>query len=293
MTSPQYPQQPQYQPQYQGPSQPQPAAQQAYGQQIAHSGYSYGGYTSTTLVPADLGKRIIAAIIDYAIIVALIVAVWIIWFIVMLALSRVPGLGALLSLVIWLALVAISFLYKPYFEVTKDGQTIGKRMQGIKVVKDDGTPVDWGAALLRQLILSLLGIIELIVVLVQSDRKRLGDMLAHTMVVDASAGALPGYAGGAQPSYGYAAQQPLQTGQQQAHGAGYAAPTTAQAAPYAPSTQPQQQAPSPPAGPPQAPSYPQPAPPQAPAPQPPQTPPPPPVQPPPPAPPQAPPPPAT
>jgi uncharacterized RDD family membrane protein YckC len=288
MTSPQYPQQPQYQPQHQGVSQPQPAAQQAYGQQIAHSGYSYGGYTSTTLVPADLGKRIIAAIVDYAIIVGLSVAVWIIWFIVMLVLSRVPGLGALLSLVIWLALVAISFLYKPYFEVTKDGQTIGKRMQGIKVVKDDGTPVDWGAALLRQLLLSLLGIIELIVVLVQSDRRRLGDMVAHTMVVDASAGALRSYAGGTQPSYGYAAQHSGQVGQQQGYGAGYAAQPTAQAAPYAPSPQPQQpQPPTPPAGPPQAPAYPQPAPPQAPAPQPPQP------QAPPPAPPQAPPPPPT
>jgi uncharacterized RDD family membrane protein YckC len=288
MTSPQYPQQPQYQPQHQGVSQPQPAAQQAYGQQIAHSGYSYGGYTSTTLVPADLGKRIIAAIVDYAIIVGLSVAVWIIWFIVMLVLSRVPGLGALLSLVIWLALFAISFLYKPYFEVTKDGQTIGKRMQGIKVVKDDGTPVDWGAALLRQLLLSLLGIIELIVVLVQSDRRRLGDMVAHTMVVDASAGALPGYAGGTQPSYGYAAQHSGQVGQQQGYGAGYATQPTAQVAPYAPSPQPQQpQPPTPPAGPPQAPAYPQPVPPQAPASQPPQP------QAPPPAPPQAPPPPAT
>ncbi len=184
-----------------GYGQPHPPAQPVYQQPAGYgqTGFGYGG--GGGLPPADIGKRVVAGIIDGLIASAisipfLIVAIFILPFI---------RLGILSILFFPLAFV-VSFMYKPYFEVTKDGQTIGKKMQGLKVVKQNGAPVDWGAAILRQLLLVLLGgLIELIVILIKEDRLRLGDMIAGTTVVDASAVGAPAVGYGYP---GYPAQPP-------------------------------------------------------------------------------------
>jgi uncharacterized RDD family membrane protein YckC len=228
-------------PQYGAPPPP------GYGQQPGYGGGA--GYPP----PADIGKRVIAAIIDWAISIGIYVVIGIIPAVVL----AVIRLGVL-SPLFWLVGLAAGFLYKPYYEATKDGQTIGKKMQGIKVVKEDGSPCDWGAALIRQLLLWLLGWIELIVILVKSDRLRIGDMLAKTKVVDASAvGAVA--AGYPQPGYG---SQPAMPPAPQA-------PAAPQQPVMPPPPQPTQVPPPPQQAPPPPPQAPPPPPPQAPPPAPP------------------------
>jgi hypothetical protein len=74
------------------------------------------------------------------------------------------------------------------FEVWADGATPGKRALGIMVLHDDGTPVRWPAALVRNLLravdfLPALYGLGLTAMLVNRDFKRLGDIAAGTVVV--------------------------------------------------------------------------------------------------------------
>jgi uncharacterized RDD family membrane protein YckC len=72
------------------------------------------------------------------------------------------------------------------------GQTLGKRLLGIRVVSADGSRASWGQALGRTLLrvvdsLPILYIVGLITVLAtgRGRRQRVGDLAAHTLVVPA------------------------------------------------------------------------------------------------------------
>lgn len=82
----------------------------------------------------------------------------------------------------------ISNLYPILFEVYWHGQTPGKRLSGLAVLRDDGTPVDWSAATARNLLrfvdfLPLGYACALVTMWLNRDGKRLGDILAGTVVV--------------------------------------------------------------------------------------------------------------
>ena len=70
------------------------------------------------------------------------------------------------------------------------GATLGKMAMGLKVVKDDGQPLDWGASVIRNLMRiidgQLLYLVGAITVWVSKRNKRLGDMAAKTIVVRTS-----------------------------------------------------------------------------------------------------------
>jgi uncharacterized RDD family membrane protein YckC len=125
-----------------------------------------------------VGKRVVAFLVDA---VAVAVAI--------LVVSGIVGLvsdllGALVSLV--LALAAI--VYFVYMEGTY-GQTLGKRLVGIVVVKEDGSPLDMRSAAIRNVArivdafptLYLVGFAAMY--LVGEDRQRVGDLVADTVVV--------------------------------------------------------------------------------------------------------------
>ena len=80
------------------------------------------------------------------------------------------------------------WLLPAWFEATRGGQTPGKRVLGLAVLNDDGTPVRWPAALTRNLLraadfLPLLYGVGLAAMLASRDFKRLGDLAAGTVVV--------------------------------------------------------------------------------------------------------------
>ena len=80
------------------------------------------------------------------------------------------------------------FGYFIVFETFWNGQTPGKRALGIRTVRDGGYPVDFGAALVRNLIrVGELGLgfyaVSAISMLVSPENKRLGDIAAGTIVV--------------------------------------------------------------------------------------------------------------
>ncbi len=106
--------------------------------------------------------------------------------------DTLSGLGMGLMAVV---LFAVEWLYYVVSEAIFGGQTLGKRALRLRVVKDDGTPVKLGDSALRNLLrgvdflpfLYCLG-----VVVMGRDRafRRLGDLLAGTLVVHEASGSL-------------------------------------------------------------------------------------------------------
>ena len=93
----------------------------------------------------------------------------------------------------------IFFGYFIAFEAAWNGQTPGKRLLGIRVVRDGGYPVDFMGSLVRNLVRTLefaLGFYALsaVVTLLSSENKRLGDYAAGTIVVRDSGIAAPTFA---------------------------------------------------------------------------------------------------
>lgn len=102
-----------------------------------------------------------------------------------IALSQVPGLGGGVML---LVAFAVEWFYPVVFELSRRAATPGKRAFGLRVVMDDGQPVTLSASLLRNLLrvadfLPLLYALGLASMLLRHDFKRVGDLVAGTLVV--------------------------------------------------------------------------------------------------------------
>jgi uncharacterized RDD family membrane protein YckC len=86
------------------------------------------------------------------------------------------------------ALFLIEWFYPVLFEVYNRGQTPGKRAMSIKVLQDDGVPIGWATALIRNLLrtvdfLPLFYCFGVFSMLLTPNFKRLGDLAAGTVVV--------------------------------------------------------------------------------------------------------------
>lgn len=89
---------------------------------------------------------------------------------------------------LFLLLFLGEWFYPVLFEVYAGGATPGKKLVGLAVVHDDGTPVGWSGALLRNLLrfadfLPAAYGVGLVTMLVHPQFKRLGDLAAGTVVV--------------------------------------------------------------------------------------------------------------
>jgi len=144
---------------------------------------------------AGLGSRFLAVAID--IVIQSIVAV----VFVLLAMWATPGaqaLGKMLHLdastsaavVLAIAIIGLFLLQVGYFvvfELLWNGQTPGKRLIGIRVVRDGGYPVAFMDSTIRNLIrvveFALAYVPSIVSALLSSENKRLGDLAAGTIVV--------------------------------------------------------------------------------------------------------------
>lgn len=98
------------------------------------------------------------------------------------------ALGKFGTALLLLTAFLLEWLYPAAFEALWGGMTPGKRLLGIMVLNDDGTPVRWPGALTRNLLraadfLPLLYFIGFLSVVINRDFKRLGDLAANTLVV--------------------------------------------------------------------------------------------------------------
>ncbi|MEO7326634.1 MAG: RDD family protein [Dokdonella sp.] len=98
-----------------------------------------------------------------------------------------------------LVLFVLFWFYPVLFEVLRDGQTPGKKIMGLRVVNANGTPVTWIASIVRNLLrtvdmLPFAYAFGLFACLIDPGGRRLGDLVAGTLVVYAELPAKQGAA---------------------------------------------------------------------------------------------------
>jgi len=221
---PQYPQQGQQQGQPQYPQQGQQQGQPQYPQQGQQQGgpQQQGGYQQPsgqyrqgpTGPRASFGQRLGAYVIDYLIfavplfLVATVLGVFSAATVEFnpetgeIASSGGPGAGALL--LFYLLAIGAPLLYFGYFEGGPTGQTIGKKVLGIRVIrKQDGQPLGWGLAIGRYFAraLSSICLLGYLWMLWDSEKQTWHDKLTNTVSVPLTAYPLQ-QGGGQQQNYG-------------------------------------------------------------------------------------------
>lgn len=134
--------------------------------------------TTLEMIPAGFVPRLGAWLIDFVIragVMALLSFV--------LSFFMEAGMGVLL-----LCYFLIDWFYMVLFEVYRGGQTIGKKQYGIKVCTDDGMAMTWRASMIRNILrvadfLPFMFVSAVLCMLFHPQGKRLGDMVAGTLVV--------------------------------------------------------------------------------------------------------------
>lgn len=149
---------------------------------MASSTIITGQFVRINQVPASLGERILARAVDYAILTVYLISTFYImdtW-----GLYQHSGL-ALFFILTFFYLPALC--YSLLFEVFNNGQSVGKRLLNIRVVKVDGSTPTLSSYLLRWLLylfdVNLTGGLGIVIIIVTKNNQRLGDLAAGTMVI--------------------------------------------------------------------------------------------------------------
>jgi uncharacterized RDD family membrane protein YckC len=136
-------------------------------------------------------RRYVAYLLDLAVVLGAVVLVSLI--LIVLSLGSRSGLGP-----IFVAYFVLVWGYRGFCEAVFNGQTLGKRMLGLRVVSERGVPITGAQAVLRNLVGSLDGTIPYLLrpdltsmlllmgltsMLLTRKFQRLGDLAAGTMVV--------------------------------------------------------------------------------------------------------------
>ena len=148
-------------------------------------GSSASGAAPPAAGKADVGKRLVAILIDAAL--TMIVGV-------------IPIIGAIVGAAYMLVRDGLEFEFM-------DRRSIGKRLMKLRPVRLDGGPMDIGASVKRNIPFAIgpalmlipilgwvlapfvalaIGVVELVLVLTTDDGRRLGDKFADTKVIEVS-----------------------------------------------------------------------------------------------------------
>lgn len=142
---------------------------------------------------AGIGSRFLAALVDTLLITVIQIALGLLG---VLAITNLVGdsleaigrLGAWLLALGGLLAFAIYWGYYIFFELIWNGQSPGKRLVGLRVIRSDGAPITLAESTIRNLVrlvdfLPAYYGIGVIVMFVNEQSRRLGDLVANTLVV--------------------------------------------------------------------------------------------------------------
>ncbi|RXR32122.1 RDD family protein [Flavobacterium piscinae] len=137
---------------------------------------------------ASVGHRMLGYILDLLVKAAYVVVIWGIFFYYLGINQRMTGLDNWSYYAIIILVYSPVIFYSLIFESILEGQTIGKRLLQMKVVKIDGYQASFGDYLMRWLFRIIdvnlsSGVIGLIAMITSSKTQRLGDMTAGTAVI--------------------------------------------------------------------------------------------------------------
>lgn len=133
---------------------------------------SYLGHDAPLTGLASLGDRLIGQILDSMVAIAVI------------AVSAIPyAISEAIGVITLVGGVAFALFYILFADGFRRGQSYGKRIVKTAVVDaTTRTPCTFGQSFLRNLLLSILGVIDWAFIFGKR-RQRLGDMAANTLVV--------------------------------------------------------------------------------------------------------------
>lgn len=147
---------------------------------MAESTIITGQFVRISQTPASIGERLVALIIDYILIGLFVFST--------ATLFSSFRLYSDLTLIIFLLTVYLPVLFYSFLcEMFNHGQSIGKKIMNIRVVKADGSTPGISAYLLRWLLFPIdgpfTGGLGLLVILLTKNSQRMGDLAAGTMVI--------------------------------------------------------------------------------------------------------------
>ncbi|MBR5038475.1 MAG: RDD family protein [Prevotella sp.] len=150
---------------------------------MASSDIVTGQYVQIQQTPASVGERIGAQLIDW--LIQGIFAFTLLYLIDEIG-DYVGFIGNNSRPLLFIS-VLIIILYCPLCEIFNHGQTIGKKILKMRVVKKDGSTPSVGAYLMRWLLMLVdgptLSGLGILVMLLNQDNQRIGDIAAGTMVI--------------------------------------------------------------------------------------------------------------
>jgi uncharacterized RDD family membrane protein YckC len=148
---------------------------------------------------ASVGTRFLAALIDHAIQLVVMVAT-------LLLLAQISslfqGIGPGKSVSMWafaafgLIVFVVYFGYFSFFETMWNGQTPGKRWMRLRVIREDGRPITFFEAFVRNILRTMdfapsgyaIGVVT---VILSPEARRIGDYVAGTVVIKERASETP------------------------------------------------------------------------------------------------------
>jgi uncharacterized RDD family membrane protein YckC len=135
-----------------------------------------------------IGSRFMAALVDTAIIIALQIVVNLTMVLLLFNLLGIDMGTTWVTAVFGLISFALLWGYYIFFEMLWNGQTPGKRWLGLRVLRSDGTPITLTESIIRNLIriidfLPAFYGLGVVVMFVNAQSRRLGDLAAGTLVV--------------------------------------------------------------------------------------------------------------
>lgn len=136
---------------------------------------------------SSIGERILAFIIDTLIKAAYIVITFYLFFSVLDLGYLLEGLDQWSQMAIYIAITFPVYIYPVVLESLMEGQTPGKKVMKIRVVKIDGYQASFGDYLIRWVFrvidVSFAGVVGLISMIVSKNNQRLGDIASGTAVI--------------------------------------------------------------------------------------------------------------
>lgn len=144
-----------------------------------------GQFVRINQTPASVGERLLAQLIDWAIQGAYFSGLL---YLYVEVLDNFLGFSSALQVIfIIFGIILPTVFYGFLFELFGNGQTIGKRIMKMRVVKTDGSLPGIGSYLMRWMFMlidgPLLSGMGVIVMLINKDNRRFGDLAAGTMVI--------------------------------------------------------------------------------------------------------------
>lgn len=149
---------------------------------MAESTIITGQFVRISQTPASLGERMLALLIDYTFLF-----IYAVGLSLTLSYLNIHAFSGFSVFFFFLVIYAPILTYSLLCEIFNRGQSLGKRLLNIRVVKADGSTPSLSSYLLRWLLfpidLPITGGLGVIFILLTKNHQRLGDLAAGTMVI--------------------------------------------------------------------------------------------------------------